>query len=1826
MLSFRDIARTPDDADVLQTSLEELHRRRHAKQQQQQQQERERERQQREENPLLDEDAYSWSVADELSYRREVLNTWARQYPKLREAVASVGTVVSPRNAAPWGTADTTPAAKAAPVFSVVDVVRPLYPSLWRIPAGTIPANFYTHSAATVAVKDHSTQSCLVRVRWEAIRAMDPSGSIPHAQPQPQRVLARWPQGKPVSAKVAAVLRSIGIEKRNCGQCGKNVRWRQQQDEEEASQRQPDYRAWDHHSAASAKLFGNRASSADSAKSAIKVVAVNKPDSRVMAASAGVEDDGNSGGGSAADASESALGHELYWPAHITRIRALFMGAAYLQDTFHGLSQLQQYERFEPVLASALVSPLRIVVDVVYAIDETSEALGLSIDPLVQVDTTTSLKACKDAPTSRDCDGLRSTSLDSRSDSITPSRGSMAARRGTLSPREALAAVVEDECPVLLPSSLPPVLSDLNYGFMATSTTAGTAAGGSGTAESQRVASQRMSLTDDPITANAAALCRSTLSTSPLPLYTILAGPVTQTHSIVLLRPTPDVVCTARARALEELEQRWRRLRQALADRLVTYEEQAPTVAVVQSSAQATSPAPVLTTPPAATTTTTPSESLSQRRSLSPSAILTVELPDVDTYVSPLIDCSPQQDEGLPAKPAGAKSVMKGEMQYSTRVPQLQGGRLPRQPLTYRVDSAHDVYGRRLQLSFTSLRPSPADTDLCSAEHGAHNSKSRARSQPSRASQSPRGSDARDDGTWAAAAAPWSVPTPPKSPLPSQLSPSTPRQTRTPRADQGASSKDDGTTAAAAPHRDAMTARTPQWARAPVSPTSVCSLASTDGLDAPYNNVPFSSTEGLHSALPPHGRRAETEESRVISAAVRSAGEWLRLRQAVARAQRQPAASPQPHLPTLTIEPRSPMSSDAFRLANNTGRVSTAAATDFLDKAPSSSAFLPPRRRSHDGDDSPHHRRRSEMESCLVVIASSRTVPEGQPMTALQEACVTPHLSLDVHHTISDSAHQQSSTGRDGGGERVSPRSGRDGEAPPTLLQLHSRVSKGGTLIIPHLSTCDAASTPTMHSSTPSIPPSPPPHAASPSTRMSISAGATAQPHAEDNGQPLSSVRHTIRQQSRILLYHPDAASSRGNTTYTSAQPSATPPPVLSSESPLQRSPTVSSTMRESCGASDEPRSALTHISQPGKVALVDCKENEKAPTAPQAACATASASSSSGDDPPMLSGTAAYLSNILMGPLFAAAAVQRASASRRAGAVASSSPLPTQAAARESHSDPALTSGPQSSSLPASSAAVAAPRAHVHSVSSLPQQKDDAIASSNDRNHTCGAAPVTSPSSGAAVEKADPQRPRRQTSPLQSNTNMVGATTASVNHQVAQGGSSHTSDAVTSAESPLPRRPQSPAPPSVAGGNHDTREAASTSISPSSVKPQPSAVRADVTSAASRARGDPRLSSRFGVSSSSRKDHRHALPEAPKTETPPSTDGDAGDSLRRHQQQQQQHAGLVSVAVSRDVLSESGNREVELPEQPVRVSGGLTSCSTPQLQNPYVITANASVAAPVSSCELETNLENLNQPMHSSREELPAAHRQATNAIPSRTASTDVRSSKRSAHPRHRPLSDAVQASATSSSSPTLSASALPLPKNPRPAQCRLWRMQSMIVGSTGNEKLDGVDPVAPVPCRRHTAPPLATSSASWAFSDPSISLLSSWVASSRGTSPAPQASSHSSRSSRGGEGRTLVARSHQRTSSSQSGRQHHHDVITLSQSPSTTRRHRVLVRRVVRRHRSEVFVEEGGTLVYRAPMVASHHLRSDEGSGNGENDTAAPLLLSSSLDTRAASSHRVR
>ncbi|KPA73350.1 hypothetical protein ABB37_09907 [Leptomonas pyrrhocoris] len=729
MLSIRDIATSADDSDALQTSLQELQRRRQAKQQQR--------RLQRDRDADLAEADEPFGPTQELAYSREVLHAWTRWYPKLRSAVAALAAASSHSTPPPLQDTSATAAASSDTCssflnddlhalrspFSVADTIRRAYPPLWAIPAGTIPAAYYADTAfmadtspsasaaASTAVFHHGTTNgnaadvtdcqhhhahagraggspssnamtdfsrrrCPVHILREALQlpsalsvstataatqsaVVTPSLSPPApapattptttplpvwassstssvssapltaagAAPLPsqqllrplQRILARWPPGKSASPKVSAVLRSINIEARKREQWNAHVQKLQQQSSSSSGSNCNQ----DTISTRHGKPAGDQAAQTSLASSALANTSVsNSMHSNIL------------GDAPLVALSEDANGRALYWPAHITNTRAVFTGAACLRDDFQGLGLLQQYERFDVVLALALTSPMQLVVDVVYAIDETSEGFGLSIAPVVKWNEGGG-------------DGAGHDGESAGSSAHRPPPPQAAPRWPSGESAEAAAADNDTKCPLLLPSTLPSVLSDLNYAFQpatslprSTTTTIATAV-------------------DEPVTA---VLRRNTLSSAPLSAYDILAGPVSQSHSIVLLRPTPEVVCASRARALQELELRWKLLRQALLDRLVAYEEEP--AFPVRSSAE--DEGGETAGPPA------------------------VQLPNADDYESPFIDRCAVQDGDLPEEPAGAAMLTEDEMRQQTRLPELQGRRKrKRKPLPTQSTHRH---------------------------------------------------------------------------------------------------------------------------------------------------------------------------------------------------------------------------------------------------------------------------------------------------------------------------------------------------------------------------------------------------------------------------------------------------------------------------------------------------------------------------------------------------------------------------------------------------------------------------------------------------------------------------------------------------------------------------------------------------------------------------------------------------------------------------------------------------------------------------------------------------------------------------------------------------------------------------------------------------------------------------------------------------------------------------------------------------------------------------------------------------------------------------------
>ncbi|GET85819.1 hypothetical protein, conserved [Leishmania tarentolae] len=1815
-LSFRDIVATPGDTDVLQTSLEELHRRRRAKR------EEEQARQRSEQKGDVGEGADNWGFAQELAYRREVLDSWTRQYPKLREAMiataatsSSAYSAVSPQNRSLGAAATTAPVGTTATAFSVAEAVRPSYPTLWRIPAGAIPADFYTRSVAmeispllsapqrqhvaAVAMKDYSAHSCLVRVRWESIRGQDlsmapslsaaaslvqpsqhPRGSSSHSQLPRQRVLARWPQGKPASAKMATVLRSIGIEERKREQWNDHLRrqqgQQQKQDEQEAPQQLLRDRVQDGHSAVSVKLGGHLQSSPSGVEPATEAGVVGEFGSAVAAVSAsGVVDNGGSGGAIAAGASESALGHELYWPAYITRTRALFTGASCLQDTFHGLDQLQQYEQFEPVLALALASPLRLVVDVVYLIDEVSETLGLSIDPVVDSALTTTLDA-RTSVSARGSGGhsVRSVGLGNGGGSRIRTCGTATECRGSLSPSAMPSSLEEVECPVLLPSALPPVLSDLNYAFTVTGTTTGTSPGGA-SADSRHTVSPITAFTEDSIATSTATLCRSTLSTNPVSLYAILAGPVSQTHTIVLLRPTPEVVCTARACALQELEKRWQRLRQAFVDRPVPC-EQAPTTVLVRSP------------------------------TLPPAPVRTVELPDADTYTSPFIDRSVRQDEGLPEEPVGAETLTDEEMQRQTRLPQLQGGHLPRRPPTYQVGGLHGVNKRLLQLAAASLQGPPVDPGLSTrrADRGAPSTENA--TGDSAGSKDRCGSFIRGSGL---------------------------------------------TSTAAAPHDTTRILRAPQLARSSVDPIALCPSASCKGLEVSCTDGTSADLNVLRNAPFSAGREAATVKSCATLDTVRASKEWLRAKESMTPAPQQPTAMRRAHTPAPTVEAPLSASEDAWRPERHTDHIGSATTAGSPGKVSPPSTSPPPERHRHIGGspldvdkatqvtdaDSSRHSTCSDMEQCSAILSvSAQSLPCSQPMWALQDVSAEPRLPCGMRNAMNGTASQRNNTVD--GGEQVPSIPGESGAALPTPLSpqlytsmfthlpLPSQFDKNRTLAMPNLSTPDIAATLASPSSTVSSPTSPPPHAASPLSRNEYFAAAAAPPHAEGHSKWPSSGSYPILQQSSVPLCHTDSASTQYSIRNTETQLSATPAPVPSGEPPPRLSRAASSS-----SSSDETRSVPTHTSLPAEKVLRDgakkkgtlsavpgCSDTRTlAHSTPHVTPATALESSSSSFNVPVLSGTATYRSNIQGDSLIRAAVAQETSAARRSGVAALSSPQAPHATPHEACGASPSTSGtsPSSSSTflcdkcrvqprnleqpqrepmrrvspltsPSSHSlsTMAEAPACMHPSFSSPKRDADIIALSEDIHPTPRVAPGTAPRKVAVAVEVDPQqRPhlserrsaastrrdsvqyREHASPLESTTDAVGTTAASGKCRGDHGGSSGIGVAQEREGSPLPRRPPSPPLSWATGANNDAYEGASRpmsakstlskSINPCERTSQPPWQHTDDAGSTGVASGEPRGLYPPQGSGNSRMRHRRLSPRAPKTAAAAAVDESAEGSRQRHQS-----AGSVSVAVLYTDLCAYVDREVELPEQPV----GLRDVPTPHSpqQHPYPVTANVPPAKSVLSGETATGLHRRDEVMHSRREDLPETHHRATHPIRSRKASSGSHSSYQQAHLRHCSPDAAGRRKSPSSSSPVRSVSVTPR--------------------------------ALPTSRMRHTAPPAVVASTISAPSSENSSFLTPYVASSmRGASPVPHPSSRASRSCRGSDGDLVVPCSHRSTSSSQRNRRRH-DAVALSSPSSTPHRHRILVRRVVRRRRSDVFVEEGGSLVHRAPMTPSHLLRS--------------------------------
>ncbi|KPI83853.1 hypothetical protein ABL78_7103 [Leptomonas seymouri] len=721
MLSFREIATSADDADPLQSCLQELQRRRQIKQQR---------RQHHRDACFTEEEAFL--PAQELAYNREVLHVWTQKYPRLRSAIAALATTAFSDAHGSFHSSPDAPlspfsasASVGAGVFSVAAAIKQSYPSLWIIPAGAIPASYYAHitavddpyppSSAAAAKRRqyplspstpsngtangsavdasssrrhqfpagwagsenrwdgamrYSGRHCPVWIRREALQlpaspsptataaatqlasarsvtttltGCAPPNSVSSASPgayttqQKQRVLARWPQGKHVSAKVNAVLRSMDIEARKREQWNLHVQKSQQQQLQKEN----------HHYANGRSKASNPTpeKALQTSLASFSVAGMTVSDSKSSSGDA-------RRGSLTTMLTADAGGRELYWPAYITDVRAAFTGSACLRDNFQGLCLLQLYECFDEVLALALASPLQLVVDVVYAIDETSEGLDLPIDPIVVVDDCVPARETKDADNERRDRELAGASAYCPS---FPEVTLQAPRENATAAAASTTTEYDERCPQLLPSTLPFVISDLNYSFQPVPPTFHRGSADTAAADARRRSSSvSPAATAIPEEVVTGTLHRSTLSTAPLSAYTILAGPVSESHSIVLLRPTPEVVCAVRARALQDLELRWKRLRQALIDQLVAYEEESPT-------------------PVAPIAEGSTGEAVDEERVSTMSR--PVQILDSESSANPSMGQFGVQDEGLSPAPAGAVMLIEEELRRRSCLPELEGWR-----------------------------------------------------------------------------------------------------------------------------------------------------------------------------------------------------------------------------------------------------------------------------------------------------------------------------------------------------------------------------------------------------------------------------------------------------------------------------------------------------------------------------------------------------------------------------------------------------------------------------------------------------------------------------------------------------------------------------------------------------------------------------------------------------------------------------------------------------------------------------------------------------------------------------------------------------------------------------------------------------------------------------------------------------------------------------------------------------------------------------------------------------------------------------------------------
>lgn len=572
MLSIRDIFGTTDSSleeHLLKSSLEELQRRRLEK------------KHQRSvwscpsSDAALDEDS-SWSVNLEVVDQRSVLMHWRKLYPKLREALAARRTSASLLSPPPLPLDG-----KNQIGCRVSSLVHRPYPPIWCLPPNILPADrfsvlcYYEEAGDGEQrqvvqhrnIVDYTGQRCLVQIRREVIRDCCPSqGSSNNSNFQdhslqsshdcgstwqPQRVLARWPRRNGCTTRVAAVLRSIDIETRKRQQWNEHVR---------------QYQRWN-----------------EQAKRCLSDLEVSQSTtelSQPSAASPPLQAD------DAVENAEAIHGESLYWPALIRDVYGVFEGHDCLEDSFHGLGRLQQFDRFEDVLAIALSASMRLEVVIVYAIDETTEARGLRISPTVCYPN-----GAADAEDAEIAAFSRYLQAKTR-----PLRRRSSAALNDAAPLQESAA----SCPQLLPSCFPDVISDLNFSFSplppqtraattaATTFSSALARRGSGGGDGINHGSSNSNTNCEgdstaeiggrtPPPSQWATMRRNTLSNDPISLYDILSGCVCQTHTVAFLRPSPEVVQRARHRALVDLEQRWRRLRQALLDQIIAYEEEAPT-------------------------------------------------------------------------------------------------------------------------------------------------------------------------------------------------------------------------------------------------------------------------------------------------------------------------------------------------------------------------------------------------------------------------------------------------------------------------------------------------------------------------------------------------------------------------------------------------------------------------------------------------------------------------------------------------------------------------------------------------------------------------------------------------------------------------------------------------------------------------------------------------------------------------------------------------------------------------------------------------------------------------------------------------------------------------------------------------------------------------------------------------------------------------------------------------------------------------------------------------------------------------------------------------